>query len=57
MIKANTEIIVGSKIFRPGQTVTGLSRMDKEWMKSKGYITEYTGRKEQGEQEKGNDDI
>lgn len=47
MIKANTTIRVGGKVYRAGQTVTGLSKTDREWMKSAGYITEITaGKKE-----------
>lgn len=46
MIKANTTIIAGNKIFQAGQTVTGLSSVDKEWMKKAGYISESTNKKE-----------
>lgn len=40
MVKANTKIIVAGKTFMCGQTVSGLSAIDKEWMKDAGYITE-----------------
>lgn len=46
MIKANTTIIAGGKTFQAGQTVTGLSKLDKKWMSAAGYITETAGRKE-----------
>lgn len=46
MIKAKTTIIVGSNTFHAGQTVTGLSPIDREWMKKAGYITETTNKKE-----------
>ncbi len=45
MIKANTMIIVNGKTFQAGQTVNGLSKMDKKWMSDAGYITETAGRK------------
>lgn len=45
MIKANTTIIAGEKTFKAGQTVTGLSSIDKEWMKKAGYITESADKK------------
>ncbi len=44
MLKAISTIIVGSKVFRTGQTVTGLSPIDKNWMKKAGYIAETVGR-------------
>lgn len=46
MIKANTTIIVGEKTFHSGQTVSGLSKMDKKWMSEAGYITEIVDKKE-----------
>lgn len=46
MIKARTTIIVDGKTFQAGQTVNGLSKLDKRWMLEAGYITETTGRKE-----------
>ena len=49
MIKANIMIIVGGKTFQAGQTVSGLSKMDKKWMSDAGYITATTGRKDAGE--------
>lgn len=45
MIKAKTRILVNGKTFQAGQTVTGLSKMDKKWMSDAGYITETAGRK------------
>ena len=38
MVKAISQIAVGSKIFKKGETVTGLSRLDKKWMKEEGLI-------------------
>lgn len=46
MIKANTTIIACGKTFQAGQTVNGLSKMDKKWMLDAGYITETASRKE-----------
>lgn len=46
MIKANTTIIAGDKIFKKGQTVKGLSQNDKSWMIKAGYITEIKNKKE-----------
>lgn len=46
MIKARTTIIAGGKVFRAGQTVNGLSRLDRKWMSDAGYITETAGKKE-----------
>nr|WP_300838890.1 hypothetical protein [uncultured Acetatifactor sp.] len=46
MIKARTMIVVGKKTFQAGQTVTGLSKMDKKWMSDAGYIKETESRKE-----------
>ena len=46
MIKANTTIIVSEKTFQAGQTVSGLSKMDKKWMSEAGYITETADKKE-----------
>ncbi|MCM1058321.1 MAG: hypothetical protein NC517_12050 [Firmicutes bacterium] len=48
MIKANINIIVGGKTFQAGQTVSGLSKLDKSWMSEAGYITETAGKKEAG---------
>lgn len=50
MIKARTMIVVGKKTFQEGQTVTGLSKMDKKWMLDAGYIKETESRKEADEQ-------
>lgn len=47
MIKANTTIIAGGKTFQAGQTVSGLSKLDKKWMLEAGYITETAGKKEE----------
>ena len=46
MIKANTTIIAGGKTFQAGQTVNGLSKMDRKWMSDAGYITETAGKRE-----------
>ena len=50
MIKARTMIVLGKKTFQAGQTVTGLSKMDKKWMLDAGYIKESESRKEADEQ-------
>lgn len=49
MIKAKTTILAGGKTFQAGQTVNGLSRLDKKWMSEAGYITETAGKKESEE--------
>ena len=46
MFKANTTIIAGGKIYHDGQTVQGLSKIDRDWMEKAGYITESTRKKE-----------
>lgn len=46
MIKANTTIIAGGKTFQAGQTVNGLSKLDKKWMSDAGYITETAGKRD-----------
>lgn len=46
MLTAKTTVIVGKKIYTKGQTVTGLSKIDREWMKLAGIIEETTGKKE-----------
>lgn len=46
MVKANTTIVAGGKTFHTGQTVTGLSKIDKKWMSDAGYIKEVESRKE-----------
>lgn len=38
MVKAISQIAVGSKIFKKGETVTGLSELDKKWMEEEGLI-------------------
>lgn len=40
MIKANTTVKAGGKTYTTGQTITGLSKLDKAWMKEAGYIFE-----------------
>lgn len=46
MIKAIATIVVGDKVFQPGQVVLGLSSIDKIWMQKAGYIAEtVNGRK------------
>ena len=50
MIKANTTIIAGGKTIQAGQTVNGLSKLDKKWMSEAGYITETASKKEETEQ-------
>jgi hypothetical protein len=47
MIKAISQIAVGSKIFKKGETVTGLSGLDKKWMKEEGLIEVLEDRKPQ----------
>lgn len=49
MIKANTTIIAGGKTIQAGQTVNGLSKLDKKWMLEAGYITEIASKKEEAE--------
>lgn len=51
MIKAISTIIVGNRIFRPGQTVKGLSAADKGWMKKAGYIAETVERRQRPDAE------
>lgn len=46
-IIAKTTVIAGGKKYKAGQTIPGLSDMDKEWMKEAGYITETSSRKEE----------
>lgn len=46
MLTAKTTVIVGKKSYTKGQTVTGLSKIDKEWMKLAGLIEETIGKKE-----------
>ena len=46
-IIANTTVIVGDRKYQKGQTVTGLSAFDKEWMKKAGYISETPAGKEE----------
>lgn len=45
MIKAISTIIVGGRVFQSGQTVKGLSAVDRNWMKKAGYITETAERR------------
>ncbi|MDE7201932.1 MAG: hypothetical protein K2O91_08535 [Lachnospiraceae bacterium] len=45
MIKAISTIIVGGRTFAPGQTVAGLSTIDRAWMKRAGYIAETADKK------------
>ena len=47
MVKANTTIIVGEKVFQTGQAVNGLSKLDKKWMLEAGYIIETARKKEE----------
>ncbi|MCM1045631.1 MAG: hypothetical protein NC417_08985 [Candidatus Gastranaerophilales bacterium] len=49
MIKAKTTIIAGGKPFQAGQTVTGLSKLDRKWMSEAGYITETVEKKNAAE--------
>jgi hypothetical protein len=39
MVKANTTVVVDGKQYQKGQTVEGLSDIDRAWMKENGYIT------------------
>lgn len=45
-ITANTTVIVGGKTYKAGQTIPGLSAIDKEWMKKAGYVAETVNKKE-----------
>lgn len=42
MIKANATVRTGGKTYTAGQTIKGLSRLDRNWMERAGYITETT---------------
>lgn len=39
-MKAKTQIVVHGKKYEIGDTVTGLSAVDKKWMLAKGYISD-----------------
>ena len=55
MVRANTTIIAGGKTFHSGQNVTGLSGIDREWMKKAGYITDVKREKPAENQTKAED--
>lgn len=44
---ANTTVISGGRTYKAGQTITGLSAIDKAWMARAGYITEKVNRREE----------
>lgn len=46
---ANTTIIVGNKTFQKGETVIGLSEIDKKWMLKEKYIVPSQKSKEEPE--------
>lgn len=46
-IIANTTVISGGRTYKAGQTINGLSTIDKEWMACAGYITEKVNRREE----------
>lgn len=45
MVKAVSTIIAGDRIFKPGQSVTGLSPVDMAWMEKAGHITKTAERR------------
>lgn len=57
MLTAKTTVIVGKKIYTKGQTVTGLSKIDKEWMKLAGLIEETASKKETKKSEEAKDGL
>ncbi len=57
MLTAKTTVIVGKKSYTKGQTVTGLSKIDKEWMKLAGLIEETIGKKEAKKPEETKDEL
>ena len=56
MLTAKTTVIVGKKSYTKGQTVTGLSKIDREWMKLAGLIEE-AGKKETKKSEEAKDGL
>ncbi len=57
MLTAKTTVIVGKKSYTKGQTVTGLSKIDREWMKLAGLIEETAGKKETKKSEEAKDGL
>ncbi|WP_456109156.1 hypothetical protein [Roseburia hominis] len=57
MLTAKTTVIVGKKSYTKGQTVTGLSKIDREWMKLAGLIEEAAGKKETKKSEEAKDGL
>lgn len=57
MLTAKTTIIVGKKIYAKGQTVTGLPKIDRKWMKLAGLIEETAGKKESKKSEEAKDGL
>ena len=57
MLTAKTTVIVGKKGYTKGQTVTGLSKIDREWMKLAGLIEEAAGKKETKKSEEAKDGL
>lgn len=45
---AVAEIEIKDRVFKPGETVTGLSEADKKWMLEKRYIKESKKQKPKG---------
>lgn len=57
MLTAKTTVIVGKKSYTKGQTVTGLSKIDREWMKLAGLIEEAADKKETKKSEEAKDGL
>ena len=57
MLTAKTTVIVGKKSYTKRQTVTGLSKIDREWMKLAGLIEEAAGKKETKKSEEAKDGL
>lgn len=57
MLTAKTTVIVGKKSYTKGQTVIGLSKIDREWMKLAGLIEEEAGKKETKKSEEAKDGL
>jgi hypothetical protein len=47
MLRAKVRIESGGNVFEIGQSVTGLSKADKEWLTGKGYAEEVKSEKKE----------
>jgi hypothetical protein len=56
-ITANSTIRSGGRLYHAGQTVTGLSKTDIEWMQRGGYITVKEGRKDKEKEKEAADEL